>query len=309
MEITDDKDWKPAVFTCPKCGSHELAELRDYGDVIVRMKSAMIGPDGSITVDTTAPEITDADIQGWEWHCVKCGAVVSNADFQPEGATSLENLGERLDVVINAKKTADDAFVDTAVKQLKEAVDRLFERGGDKLVQVLRLLKQLKEADQNHGRYTTMFRNLAAAASSGVLTGDYNAAKTASLMLCGDSLDGVYAANARLCIWLPYGNDPKLMATLLVMDSDNTRCKFEFYNADNLTRGVKYYLFDDYCSPTEAEIDGFIGLLRDIETAVDELPKFMDRVVDAVNAVLDETGYRTERVVANTEKLNNRKES
>lgn len=90
MERTDEKDWRPAVFTCPKCGSHDLVELRDYGDVIVRMKSAMIGPDGSITVDTTAPEITDADIQGWEWHCVKCGAVVSKADFKPEGATSLE---------------------------------------------------------------------------------------------------------------------------------------------------------------------------------------------------------------------------
>lgn len=185
----------------------------------------------------------------------------------------------------------------------------MFERGGDKLVQVLLLLKQLKEADLNHGRYAAMFRNYAAAASSGALTGDYNAAKTASLMLNRDSLDGVYAANARLCIRLSYGNDQKLTATLLVEDSDKTRNKFEFHNADNLTRSVKHYLFADYRSPTEAEIDGFIALLHDIETAADKLPEFMDGVVGTVNAVLDETGYRTECVVANTEKLNSRKEN
>lgn len=234
---------------------------------------------------------------------------------ETETESSLENLGRRLDTVLSAKNTADHAFVDEATRQLRATIDGLFASGGDRLVQVLQMLKRLKDADMTNAGYldgkgyTSMFIDNAGCTQypdgRAPLTGTYKEARKCHLLLSTDPISVIYVAGALLRIYATNGNKPRLKAAFLV----DTGIECDKYELEQLTACVQNRLFADYRHPTDMEIFRFTELLRRIREATHYLPIFLNDVASAISRTLDAIESETVRINAGTKQLNGRKEN
>lgn len=141
MRHINENNSVPAVFTCPKCGGHELVVEATYNGVTEQMKSAMITPDGRVKLNLLPPDMGKATVASHVWHCAGCGAEAVPAHFKP--AMDGDSLAARAARLKKAECDAEEKFDDECAHKLCDVVTDVFGGKDCKVVKTLRMLRDI----------------------------------------------------------------------------------------------------------------------------------------------------------------------